>query len=352
MKVNRFLAEIHEQPVAMRDTLDFYLRGDGSKPLSQAVHEWKDRHFDRIIFTGMGSSFFVSNTAAAILNSHGIQAMHINTGELIHYYFPLVTPRTLMVCISQSGESFEIVKLLEKLAGGIYCIGISNEPESTLARHCKVLLLSQAGKEYMTSTKSFTSTALVAIMFALAIAEQWTSIKVSGVRSMIETVENLIQISSSFLPGAMDLLGKSGFVQLLGRGPSMATAQQGALMFLEGARRPASALFSGEFRHGPMELVNEGFRAIILAPDGETYLQHVKLAQDISSFGGSVIFISNNDPRLLSDRIMFIPVECPEECLFPIPACIPIQFMINECAIGKGYIPGEFIRGSKVTTIE
>jgi glucosamine--fructose-6-phosphate aminotransferase (isomerizing) len=336
MSVNHFLSEIHEQPAALQNTLDFYREGDGGDQLSRAIRDWKDRRFDRIIFTGMGSSFFISNTASAILNNHGIQAVSINTGELIHYYFPVITPRTLIVCISQSGESYEIVKLLEKMAGGNYCIGISNEPESTLARQCHLLLLSKAGKEYMTSTKTFTSTALVAVMLSLAIADKWNTKSVSVTRSMIETVGNLIHNHSGWIQGSVNMLEKTDFVQLLGRGPSMAAVLQGALMFMEGTRRPASALFSGEFRHGPMELINEKILVILLAPEGETYLQHVKLAEDIHRFGGNVIFLSNRDPISLSKEILHIPVPCTDEFFFSIPASIPLQLMVNEWAVYKG----------------
>jgi len=352
MSGNRFLSEIHEQPLALQETLDFYQEGEGCDRLSRAIREWKDRHFDRIIFTGMGSSFFISNTASVILNSYGIQAVSVNTGELIHYHFPVITPRTMMVCVSQSGESFEIVRLLEKLAGGIYCIGISNEPESTLARHCHLLLPSKAGKEYMTSTKTFTSSAMVAVMLALALTDQWTSENVSAVRSMIETVGDLIHKHAGWLPDSVNIIEKTDFIQLLGRGPSMAAVQQGALMFMEGARRPASALFSGEFRHGPMELINEKILAIILAPGGDTYLQHVKLAEDIHRFGGHVIFLSNQGLHSLPKETLHIPVPCADEFFFCIPAIIPLQLMVNEWAVSKGCVPGAFIRGAKVTTIE
>jgi len=150
----------------------------------------------------------------------------------------------------------------------------------------------------------------------------------------------------------MELLGQTNFIQILGRGPSMAAVQQGALMFMEGACRPASALYSGEFRHGPMELVTRDILAIILAPIGEPHLQHVKLAGDIRRFGGQVIFISNKDPCLLPDGTLFIPVPCADESLFSIPAIIPLQFMVNEWAVGSGHIPGAFTRGAKVTRIE
>ncbi len=352
MKTNKFLAEILEQPVALRNTLDHYLEGEGRTGISEVTKLWKEGQVDKIVFTGMGSSYFISNTASIILNRNGIQAQSLNTGELIHYHFPVIKANTLLVCISQSGESYEVVKLLEMLPPGLNCIGICNESDSTLAGKVNLLLLSQAGKEFMTSTKTFTTTAMVAAIFAYVLSAQWEPAEISGMKNLIETVGNLIRDCSRWLPGAMELLGQTNFIQILGRGPSIAAVQQGALMFMEGARRPASAMFSGEFRHGPMELVTRDFLTVILAPEGETYLQHVKLAGDIRRFGGQVIFISNRDPGPLPDGSLFIPVPCEDESIFSIPAIIPLQFMVNEWAIACGHIPGEFTRGAKVTRTE
>jgi glutamine---fructose-6-phosphate transaminase (isomerizing) len=352
MEGNKFLAEIYEQPDALRNTLNFYLQGDGKDLLSRAAQHWKNNQFERILFTGMGSSFFISAAASTILNNCGIPAQAVNAGELIHYHYPALTPRTMLVCISQSGESYEIKKILEKPGDHNSCIGICNEPDSTLAKNASLVLLSKAGKEYMTSTKTFTSTALVAILFSLALADQWTNTRVSGIRSVIKSVDDIIGNHTFWLSQAMVLLRNAGYIQLVGRGPSMAAVEQGALMFMEGAHIPASALFSGEFRHGPMELVKAGFLVIIFAPEGETYTQHVKLAEDIHRFGGKIIFLSNKKPAILPSEVIFIQIPCTDEYLFSIPAIIPLQFMVNQLAVDNGLIPGEFTKGAKVTDIE
>jgi glutamine---fructose-6-phosphate transaminase (isomerizing) len=349
---NRFLDEINEQPQALRDTLDFYLEGEGKKRLSEAVQHWNPKKNQRIIFTGMGSSFFISSLASTILNCHGIPAQAINAGELIHYQFPVIVPGTLLICISQSGESYEIIRILEKRSEEVTCIGICNEPDSTLAKCSNVTLISMAGKEFMTSTKTFSSTALVAIIFSICLAGQWKPETIARIELIVDAVKYLIKSHSQWLPPVMELLRKVNYVQLVARGPSMAAAQQGALMFMEGARNPASALYSGEFRHGPMELVQDGFLAIILAPEGETYHSHLKLAEDIIHFGGRVIILSNKDPEAIPEGMFCLNIPCEQEYFFSIPAIIPLQFMVNQCAWEKGSIPGEFIRGSKVTRIE
>jgi glutamine---fructose-6-phosphate transaminase (isomerizing) len=349
---NKFLAEINEQPRALRDTLDYYVNGEGKARLTEVLQYLTQTKAGRIIFTGMGSSYFISGMASTILNSLGIPAQAINSGELIHYQYPLLIPDTLLICISQSGESYEMIRILEKHSHQVTCIGICNETGSTLAGQSRVVLLSKAGLELMTSTKTFTATALVAIIFSLSLAGKWNGEAASRVSRIIDSVENLIETHFKWLPPFMELLGDLQYIQLVSRGPSMAAAQQGALMFMEGARNPASALLSGEFRHGPMELVKEGFRAIILAPDGETYAAHVKLAEDIIRFGGRVIFLSNKEPGVVPDGMCYLNIPCADEYFFSIPAIIPLQFIVNQCAMEKGSVPGEFVRGAKVTKIE
>lgn len=352
MSNNKFLQEIHEQPKVLRETLQFYVTGEGENQIRKIVEKWKAGDFTRLIFTGMGSSYFVSNAVVNILNQSGIYAESINAGELLHYRFPVLNANTMLVCVSQSGESFEVVKILEKLPAAVNCIGICNEADSTLARRAGTVLLCKAGREEMTSTKTYVSTYLVAIILALALSDQWGPERISEIKAMIEGIETIIFHPEQYLSPAMDLIRDAAYIQITGRGPSIAAVQQGALMFMEGARHPASALFSGEFRHGPMEVVKTGFRAIIIAPDGITYEQNLSLAYDILKFGGKVILISNRKILHPDDRIILITVPAKAEYLFSIPAIIPLQFIVNQWATEKGHTPGDFTRGAKVTTIE
>jgi fructoselysine-6-P-deglycase FrlB-like protein len=150
----------------------------------------------------------------------------------------------------------------------------------------------------------------------------------------------------------MELLGRPSFVQIIGRGPSYSSVLQGALMIMEAARNPAAGIYGGEFRHGPMEMCQNGFRAIILAPLGETYKQGIRLAQDITNSGGKVILITNSLAGFNNPDIYVIHIPCQDEYLFPIPAIVPLQFIVNQWAVNEGHVPGNFTMGAKVTTTE
>jgi len=350
--MNNFLKEIYEQPAALEKTVNYYMNGEGAAKLSELESKWKSGKFRSVLFTGMGSSYFAPHTAMCLLSSYGIRSQVVNSGELLHYHRRLVTEDILFTAISQSGESFEIVKLLEKLNLPDSCIGITNEEESTLAQRAGLTLLSRAGKEDMTSTKTYISTLMVLHIFSLVLAGEWNEQNRSAIHRVVSAVDSMIKESDRLLPGATELLGRPEFVQVIGRGPSYSTVKQGALMFMEAARNPSAGIYGGEFRHGPMEMVKEGFRAVIFAPDGATCEQGFKMAADIAGFGGKVLLITNKNGELPAKGIQRILIPFYDEFLFPIPAIIPLQFIVNKWATGEGNEPGNFTRGAKVTITE
>jgi glucosamine--fructose-6-phosphate aminotransferase (isomerizing) len=350
--MNKFLKEIFEQPQVLEDTLNYYLKGEGRTELDKVSEIWEKGKFNEVIFTGMGSSFFAPHTAQCFLSKYGIGSKIINAGELLHYHLPLLRDSSIITCISQSGESYEIVKILEKIPAGQTCVGITNEEDSTLAKKSTVTLLSRAGREEMTSTKSYVSTLLVLSIYTNILTNRWKAGLMPDLNSSIEAVRELIDNKDMWLAPAMDVLGHPPFVQIIGRGPSYSSVLQAALMIMEAARNPAAGIYGGEFRHGPMEMANKKFRAIILAPLGATYNQGIKLAEDIISFGGKVVLITNSLATFSKPDIYAIRIPCGDEFLFPIPAIIPLQFIVNQWAVDEGHEPGNFTMGAKVTVTE
>ena len=350
--MNMFLKEIEEQPKALQDTLSYFADGEGHEFLNQVINLWKSGTFDKILFTGMGSSYFISCAATALLNPQKITSFAINAGELLHYQFSLITKSTLLVCISQSGESYEVVKILEQVSSDITVVAITNEAESTLAKKAAISLVSKAGKEDMTSTKTFISTYLVVYLLSLTFGAKFNQTSVSEIESTIQTVSNLLKNRDQWLSEAVKTIAHTPFVQLVARGPVFAAAQQSALMLMEATRNPASALLGGEFRHGPMEMVKEGFRSVVFAPSGITYPQSIAVAADILKFGGKVLLITNQDPPLTDEKLFSIVIPCPNEPLFAILCLIPMQLIVNQWSIEEENVPGNFTMGAKVTAVE
>lgn len=350
--VNKFLAEILGQSKSLDATLEYYLCPDGEKKLKKVSELFHKENFQLIIFTGMGSSYFTSYAASCFFNNIGIHSLAVNTSELLYYHFSLITEKTLIVCISQSGESIEVVKLLEKLPSNIFCIGISNEEKSSLTRKSKEFLLSKAGKEEMTSTKTYTSMTLLVFMLGWFLAEAWGKAKTSEIKEMIAGTEKLLACYKDLIADEFKFLGDIEFLQFIGRGPSFSTALQSELMFKEAARVSAAATLGGEFRHGPMEMVKQGFKTILFAAAGNTYDQSIKMATDIAKNKGKVILITNKNPHKSDRNIKTMTINQSDEYLFVIQGIIPVQLMVNHLALSKGLTPGNFINGRKVTLLE
>ena len=99
--MNKFLEEIQEQPEALKQTFCYYRSEEGKKSLKTVCALWKSGEYDRIVFTGMGSSYFISQAAATMISSASIPASAINAGELLHFQSPSLTERTLLIAVSQ-----------------------------------------------------------------------------------------------------------------------------------------------------------------------------------------------------------------------------------------------------------
>ena len=350
--MNKFLEEILEQPAALRDTLALYESGEGKDLLQRAINLCQGVEIAGILLAGMGSSYFTSYLASCLLSANGITAFAINASELLHYHFSLLRKDTVLLGVSQSGESYEVVEILKKLPRGVPCLSVTNEASSSLAKMGREVLLAKAGHEEMTSTKSYISIGLVKLIFSWVLAGKWNGAKIVEIRQLIDNFEQLLESHQDWMPQISHFFGPYDNIDLIGRGPAYSSVQQGALMFKEAVRNPAGGSLGGEFRHGPMEMVREGFSAVVFAPEGKTFKQSMKMAKDIAGFKGKVMIITNKDLDLSDPNIFVFRLEVLDEYLFAIGSIIPLQFMVNSRAIELGREPGYFTRGGKITKTE
>jgi glucosamine--fructose-6-phosphate aminotransferase (isomerizing) len=204
----------------------------------------------------------------------------------------------------------------------------------------------------MTSTKTYISVALVKLIFCWALAGQWDDTKRAGIRQWIANIETLLGSHKDWMPEISHFFGPFDYLELIGRGPAYSSVLQGALMFREAVRNPAGGSLGGEFRHGPMEMVREGFRAVVFAPEGKTFKQSLKMARDIAGFGGKVMVITNKDMEMSGPGLFVFRLDVPDEYLFSIGSILPLQFLVNSIAMELGREPGYFTRGSKITKTE
>lgn len=326
-----FLREILDQPRAVRDTAE-HLR---SAEFPRAGG------YGRIVATGMGSSYFVGSAFALLLEGRGVPAFCINAGELLHYGKDVLKQDTLLVAISQSGESYETVKLVGDLnLPRERVIAITNEPSSRLAALAGSVVLTRAGEEKMTSTKTF----ITSWMAALALADAITASK-TCFDGLDTAVADTLKIS---VEKPADLVGEADSLQFTARGIDFQVAQQSALMCMEALHISSSALTGGDFRHGPLEMIGPGKTVVVIShSQSPTHPQSLRLVDDILRFGGNAILVS--DPAESRATLAVAPT-LPE--FFPIVAVLPLQLLIVELASRRGIVPGDFSHGGKITSIE
>jgi glucosamine--fructose-6-phosphate aminotransferase (isomerizing) len=247
----------------------------------------------------------------------------VETSDLLHYRLEVCREATVLV-VSRSGESVEAIKLLPALKRlGAKVIGVTNEAASTLARESDYTILVNSGRDEMVALQSYTGTMLALLL--LVSEDDQAEAAIARVQQMITACEK----------AAAWPLERTVYV--LGRGPSLASAHEGALLFHETAKFPAIPMEAGSFRHGPLEVVDREFRAIVFASQPGTRGLDLHLASDLRALGGQVELIAVEEVPL-----RFVPMV----------EIIPVQFAAMRLAQAQGIRPGEFRYVTQVTQSE
>ncbi|NLB74072.1 MAG: SIS domain-containing protein [Firmicutes bacterium] len=293
-----FLEDVREQPVVLGRINDFYSEASGQSLLQDAIKLGQDRSVP-IILTGMGSSLFASRAAATYLWSLGRQAWFLETSELLHYGLEMLANDCLLILVSQSGETVEIKELLSSLSGPVRTIGVTNEINSTLAKSTDVCLPILAGDEGTTSSKTYTATLAVLLMLGNRLGEGDFALA----QDNIDRARKRLLDLSEVIPKAILEKTAARFLQtkttaLVGRGPGVATALQGALTIKELVKIPAEGMEAAQFRHGPLEIAGSDLAAIVVITPGKTENLLISLARDLSTCGAQVVTVRRGEISL------------------------------------------------------
>ncbi len=342
--MDRFLEEILSQPRVLRSILDRCLKDE---VLFQPMKDAADK-IDMIVMTGMGSSQYAFYPACIYLNKHGLPSFVFEASELLHYYRDLISPRVLLWIASQSGETIEVKKLLDEVGDRSFTIGITNDVDGYVAKHCNLPIFLSADREEGPSSKTYTSTLMVNLISAMAITTGITGMIANEFNAAVHSIESFLERWDKEIDRMIEFLGDVHSICLLGRGPSMASVMTGALILKEVAKVHAEGLNSGQFRHGPLELASPGFVAIVFAPEGRTKALNLRLARDIVQFGGKVILIGEAED-MPKNGVLTLSLPVQTELCAPLSEIVPIQLLSRRLAIEKGLKPGEFERAGKVT---
>lgn len=313
-----------------------YQFGEGAATLKEAASLLRSRK--RVLISGIGASLFASIPLEYSLCSLGIDAVAIEAGELLHYRHDAFAD-AVAVIVSRSGESIEVARLLAVLKGRQPIIGISNEPQSLLAQSADVSINISSRPDEMVAIQTYTATLLALHLLAGAVVNS-----MNATREKLEALEPelscLVQ-SNMDARFQWDAFFDSDFpVYLLARGPSCASAFEGALLFNEVAKSPAIGMAIASFRHGPVEVVDSRFKGLVFAPQGRTREINLALARDLTAFGGHVRVIGPPPQHLSAGD--WCPTPDVPEALAPLFEIVPAQVAALRLAELRGIAPGSF----------
>jgi glucosamine--fructose-6-phosphate aminotransferase (isomerizing) len=345
MKLPQLAEDIQAQPASLACVLQQQC-GKGHVELLHAASLL--RSANRVVITGIGASMFASIPLENLLCSHGIDAVAIEAAELLHYRSKAYRD-AVVIMVSRSGESIEIVKLLSTLKGCLPIIGVTNDAASTLAREVDVSLHAGSLPDEMVAIQSYTGTLLTLHLLGMAVLEELGAAE-KEVEAILPGLSSLIAINLDELLGWDPFLEGGAPVHLLGRGPSYGSALEGALLFQETAKAPAIGMSAATFRHGPVEIVDQGFRGLIFAPQGCTCDLNLALAQDLVRFGGRVRVIGPQNAD--ASGLEWFSMPSVPEMLAPLFEIVPVQVAALRLAQLKGMTVGSFRYTPRVTRDE
>jgi len=306
-----------------------------------------------IIFSGMVTSEYSAYPASIVLSQGGILNCVVEAAELLHYHRPILNDPSCLVAVSQSGESGEIVQLLEKAHGNVPVVGVYNDDKSFLAKNSNVGLPIFAGQPHACGTK--TNVASIAVLLLLAEAVISKNIKFSGklLLNIAEHIDSLLAGWESLLMPACEFLADAQDIIFIGRGPGLCSAKFSSVLFRETVKCVSEGFSAATFRHGPLEMVKPEHRVVIFAPMGCTYDLCIKLAMRLMDFSVPVMVVTDRDSPLHNEKgLLVMKTGFGLDLYSPVVDIVPFQLIGFQLAKWKGFTPGKLEKAEYITRNE
>jgi glucosamine--fructose-6-phosphate aminotransferase (isomerizing) len=304
--MNHFLRDILRQPNELQRTIDFLL-GAGRPALDAATTAIRGvRH---VYLTGIGSSWHAALCAGTLFNLGASPVYLYDAAELLEFAeFPA---DAVVIVISRSGRSVEIVKLLAKARErGTIVIAITNSPEGPLARGAQFPIVIPIELDHAISVNTYSTLAATAGILASAVAGTWSasiaaklSVSFAKTGAAISGWQAQIADTSWFAPEAV--------TYFLARGCSIGSCQEARLLWEEGVKSPATAMNTGSFRHGPQEMVAAEARFGMWIDAERMRGQDLAVARDLRKLCAAVMLIGQNIPQDAGDLVFQLPSVPP-----------------------------------------
>ncbi|SFR90728.1 glutamine--fructose-6-phosphate transaminase [Mitsuaria sp. PDC51] len=336
--------EIFEQPVAIANTLDAVtgispeLFGDGAYRVFKEV--------DSVLILACGTSYYAGSTAKYWLESIAKIPTSVEIASEYRYRESVPNPRTLVVTISQSGETADTLAALKhaRSLGMLHTLTVCNVSTSAMVRECALAYITRAGAEIgVASTKAFTTQLVGLFLLTLALAQtrghltdEQEAEHLKALRHLPVAVQAVLALEPQVIAWSEEFARKENAL-FLGRGLHYPIALEGALKLKEISYIHAEAYPAGELKHGPLALVTAQMPVVTVAPN-DTLLEKLKSnMQEVRARGGELFVFADGDTRIESEPGLHV-IRLPEHygALSPILHTVPLQLLAYHTACARG----------------
>ncbi|APG28457.1 glutamine--fructose-6-phosphate aminotransferase [Syntrophotalea acetylenivorans] len=341
------LKEIYEQPRAIADTVASRVKDGHSDVYLEGLQldDEQLRQFDRLYVVACGTSWHAGLTGKFLIEKLARVPVEVDIASEFRYRDPLVTDRTLIILISQSGETADTLAALREARGkGGKALAICNVVESSIARESDGVIYTHAGPEIgVASTKAFTTQLVALYLLALRLGRARGTLDAQRCIELTEAlltlprkIEEVLELDEQIEAIAKTFMSASDFLYL-GRGNQYPIALEGALKLKEISYIHAEGYPAGEMKHGPIALIDEQLPVVFLCPRNETLEKVVSNLEEVRARDGRVIaVVTEGQENLLGEVDALITVPDIIDELAPVLMSIPMQLLAYHVAVFKG----------------
>jgi len=338
--------EIHEQTLTIQNTLKG--RSTESSVLLHGLSEYWEEIYkaEKIYITACGTSWHAGLIGKNLIERFAQIPVHVEYASEFRYNHSIMDNRTVVVAISQSGETADTLAAISKANDfGAITIGICNVPGSSVSRETNCGIHTRCGHEIgVASTKAFTSQIAVLYLLALKLADSRKEISKSEMKKYLmgasgavqKDIKALFRKEKSIKKIAEKYQNASDFLYL-GRGLNFPVALEGALKLKEISYIHAEGYPAAEMKHGPIALVDKNMPNVFIVPKDKTYEKIISNIEEIKSRKGKIIIITDSKDKILrdlSDDLILLPRT--NQYVFVILATIVLQLFSFFIAVAKG----------------
>ncbi len=340
------MKEIHEQPNAIAETLEG--RINKKRVLEEAFGVGASEIFDQVKgvhIIACGTSYHAGMIARYWFESLAGIPCSVEVASEFRYRYPVVRRNSLIISISQSGETADTLAALQeaKKRGYGHSLAICNVPESSLVRESDLFLMTRAGPEIgVASTKAFTTQLVSLMLLVIALGrrhdmtEHVEAALVEHLISLPAKIEEVLALNDKIKEIAEQFADKHHAL-FLGRGTQYPVAMEGALKLKEISYIHAEAYPAGELKHGPLALVDAEMPVIAVAPNNELLEKLKSNLQEVSARGGQLLVFADASVHVESEEgIEVVSVASVDDSIAPIVFSVPLQLLSYHVAVLKG----------------